>query len=44
MKIDYDFNDMIKKFILIYDVHKGQIDLFDGINIRNFRFGRNKPV
>jgi len=38
MKIDYEFNDMIEKFTLIYNAHKDDPDICDEVNTRNFRF------
>jgi len=42
MKIDYTFDSIIEKFILINNKHKGETVLINEENIRNFRFGKNK--
>ena len=42
MKIDYMFDSIIEKFTLIHDIHKGETVLSNEVNVRNFRFGKNK--
>jgi hypothetical protein len=38
MKIDYDFNDVIEKLMLIYNNHKDSLRENNEYKSRNFRF------
>ena len=40
MKIDYGFEEMLDKFVLIHNAHKNNIEQHDDVNVRNYRFGK----